>query len=362
MNKRFVCIIAIVGCSLAIGSLLAGFTPPPQQKQLWQDKVSLTPSYSYSSVSLSDSEVNTWQTSHDHSSSQQVTKDNRLPEGRHFNQAMLTFENDGVSLLTHMGPRQLPGFDETPVLIALTDPHFPPTNTDIHQPIREITPLISNAQHEQALPLSDPKDNVISGFVCLNLPSLRPNALPTQMPSFSRRVANYKPTVQAYAQKYGLDISLVMAIIQIESGFNPTAVSSRGAHGLMQVVPQTAGGEVHRWLGKHGLPTPSELLDPEFNIRYGIAYLHLLRTQHFAGITDPQSMEYCMIAAYNGGSGAVLRLFAHDRNEAVQHINSLTSDQVLATLTKNFPARETRDFVRNVLNSRYKFLFLAQAG
>ena len=92
----------------------------------------------------------------------------------------------------------------------------------------------------------------------------------------------------------------------------------------MQVVPATAGDEVHRWLGRSGLPTASELLNPDNNIRYGTSYLHLLRTRHLEGIRDPQSLEYCVIAAYNGGSGAVLRHFGRTREEAFAAINELS--------------------------------------
>ena len=173
--------------------------------------------------------------------------------------------------------------------------------------------------------------------------------------SMAARAARYQETVNLYARKYGLDASLVMAIMQVESGFNPSLISPRNAHGLMQVVPATAGDEVHRWLGRSGRPTASELLNPDNNIRYGISYLHLLRTRHLEGIRDPQSLEYCVIASYNGGSGAVLRHFGRTRDEAFAAINALSPQEVLARLTRSFPAWETRAFVGKVLALRPMF-------
>lgn len=194
----------------------------------------------------------------------------------------------------------------------------------------------------------------------LRLPESRLPASALSGLSMAARAARYQETVNLYARKYGLDAALVMAIMQVESGFNPSLVSSRNAHGLMQVVPATAGDEVHRWLGRSGRPTASELLNPDNNIRYGISYLHLLRTRHLDGIRDPQSLEYCVIAAYNGGSGAVLRHFGRTREDAFAAINALSPHEVLSRLTRTFPAWETRAFVGKVLALRP--MFYGQGG
>lgn len=201
------------------------------------------------------------------------------------------------------------------------------------------------------------------GPVCARLPVLTFEPPKPALPepgfrslSMPARASRYQAAVERYARKFGLDVPLVLAIMQVESGFNPSLISARDAHGLMQVVPSTAGDEVHRWLGRSGLPSASELLNPDNNIRYGTSYLHLLRTRHLEGVNDPQSLEYCVIAAYNGGSGAVLRHFGRTREEAFAAINGLTPQEVLTRLTESFPARETRAFVRKVLATRRMFM------
>ena len=93
--------------------------------------------------------------------------------------------------------------------------------------------------------------------------------------SMRRQAEQYRPVVEKYADRYNLSPDLVFAIIYTESDFDPDLISNRSAHGLMQVVPDTAGGEVHRWLGRTGKPSPSLLLHPETNIKYGTAYMYL---------------------------------------------------------------------------------------
>ncbi len=68
---------------------------------------------------------------------------------------------------------------------------------------------------------------------------------------------------QASREKYGVDESLILAIMQTESCFNPYAVSRSDALGLMQVVQHTAGKDVFRAQGKSGTPSRSYLFDPE---------------------------------------------------------------------------------------------------
>ena len=168
--------------------------------------------------------------------------------------------------------------------------------------------------------------------------------------SYTAQAGKYRDFVKRYAEKYNLASSLVLAIMHTESNFNPFAVSSRSAVGLMQVVPDTAGNEVYRYLmGTQGSPSIETLFSPEHNIRYGATYLHLLGQRYFGRVQNPSSRQMCMIAAYNGGPGAVLRLFAPEQDEALEKINSLTPSEVYAALTTEMPSEETRRYVEIVL-------------
>ena len=130
-----------------------------------------------------------------------------------------------------------------------------------------------------------------------------------------KRAHKYLPMVRKAADQYGVDASLILAIMQTESSFNPYAVSHSDALGLMQVVQHTAGVDVFRMKGKWGKPSRSYLLDPENNIDAGTAYLSLLQRSYLGGIQDPVSRRYAVITAYNGGAGSVLRGFSSVRPE-----------------------------------------------
>lgn len=168
---------------------------------------------------------------------------------------------------------------------------------------------------------------------------------------------NYQAFVKKYAKKYNLQPALLMAIIRTESNFNPYAMSYVPAFGLMQVVPSTAGADSHELItGQKGTPSKQMLFTPETNIHYGSAYLHILYTRYLKDIKNPQSQEYCVIAAYNTGSGNVLRAFHNDRNKAIDVINSLSPKQVYKKLASKLQKAEAREYVQKVSGFKKQYI------
>jgi len=97
---------------------------------------------------------------------------------------------------------------------------------------------------------------------------------------------------------HGIDYELLQALIVTESGFSSTAVSPKGAVGLMQIMPATA--ERYGLTGDPKLSVEQKLTDPKTNIRIGTRYLHDLIAM-FPGQLD------LAVASYNAGEGAVQR-------------------------------------------------------
>ncbi len=170
------------------------------------------------------------------------------------------------------------------------------------------------------------------------------------------RAKKYSPHVGRFAKNFSVSKNLVFAIIKTESDFNPYAVSNAPAFGLMQIVPTSAGKDVHRFFNKSGIPSRRFLFNPENNIQYGTAYLHLLNYKYLDGIQDPVSREYCVIAAYNTGAGNVLRTFDKDRDRAPKKINNLSPLEVFNTLRAKLPYQETRRYLAKVMDAKKSFV------
>ncbi|AKH64975.1 MULTISPECIES: transglycosylase SLT domain-containing protein [Photorhabdus] len=164
--------------------------------------------------------------------------------------------------------------------------------------------------------------------------------------------------IQQASNRYGVDETLIRAIIQVESGFRPDAVSKSNAIGLMQIKASTAGRDVYRQKGRSGQPTTRELKDPKTNIDLGTAYISLLKEQHLAGIDNPETLYYATIVAYVNGAGALLRTFSADRQLAVNKINRMTPDEFYQHVQDNHPAPQAPRYLWKVKNA-YRSLTMA---
>ncbi|RIY31458.1 murein transglycosylase domain-containing protein [Psittacicella gerlachiana] len=169
------------------------------------------------------------------------------------------------------------------------------------------------------------------------------------------RAQQYSHLVYKYAAQYEIDPKLMFAIMEVESAFNPYAVSSSRAIGLMQIVPRTAGLEVNRFQGVDRQPTEKFLFNPDNNVHFGAAYIYIMQTRYFQNVTNPLSKRYLLIASYNGGPGGMLSTFSKDRSQAIGVINKMTPQQVYNHIVKNHYSAETRRYLYKVTQAYGKY-------
>jgi soluble lytic murein transglycosylase-like protein len=138
-------------------------------------------------------------------------------------------------------------------------------------------------------------------------PSLQPvsqlaaQAFPAPVPQYLAAIINDA------AKQYSVDPNLIAAMTYRESAFNPNAVSSRGAQGLMQLMPKTA-----RALGVR------DAFDPRDNIFGGTKYLKTL-LDRFHGNVD------LTLAAYNAGPELVAKVGPNATKEAIDYVAAVKS-------------------------------------
>ncbi len=133
--------------------------------------------------------------------------------------------------------------------------------------------------------------------------------------------------VEKYAEEYSIQKELIYAVIKCESGYQSDAVSSKGAIGLMQLLPTT-----YVWLAEKEDSTDIDenlLYSPETNIKYGTYYLNWLYSKYGSWETA--------LAAYNAGHGRV--------DKWIQS-GTYTGE------IDDIPYKETREYVKKVLRAK----------
>lgn len=178
-------------------------------------------------------------------------------------------------------------------------------------------------------------------------------------PGYQSTLADrYITAIRREAARQELPPSLLLAVMETESSFNPRATSPIPAYGLMQLVPRSGAMDAYQYVyGEKTLLGPDYLYQPGKNVELGSAYLSLLFNRYLRHVQDEDTRMICVIAAYNTGAGNVARAFIGDNNvrDAAQIINSMSRDEVYEYLRDNLPYEETRRYIQKVTLAQEKY-------
>jgi soluble lytic murein transglycosylase-like protein len=161
------------------------------------------------------------------------------------------------------------------------------------------------------------------------LPAQEVAKVPEPQESRPQAPRPFASEIEAAASGAGIDASLVHAVVQIESAYNSSAISTKGAVGLMQVLPETAL--------RYGVTNPSGVRE---NLRAGTLHLRALMDM-FGNRLD------LVLAAYNAGEGAVRR-----HNNAIPPFRE-TRNSGPAVLSKYQPAVQQTSPMHSPLQREY---------
>ena len=211
----------------------------------------------------------------------------------------ITENAKNASKLNNLPRRQnLPsGSVNQPKFAALLDAFGKKNQSKATAEVKDMTPLTLEDYRDLALPVRQRRLRSKFALAQSEKPSKELPVAPEQI----------QKAIEESARKFKLPVQLVTAIVKVESNFNPRAVSSEGARGLMQLMPATAAG-----LGVRNS------FDISQNINGGCRYLKEMLEQFDGDVK-------LALAAYNAGPGAV---------EKYGRIP---------------PYRETQDYVKKVL-------------
>ena len=292
-------------------------------------------------------------------------------------------EDDGAQAKTSSGelsepnpsPDPTAGISNTVELAAVTDgpegsdsPALNMVQSSEDLELNEKTaPAISGTGADGKVDLSTkPVDSILAKVESLDGDRQKVTVtIPLRADFLTERARQYRPAIEEEADRRQLPVSLIYAIMETESHFNPRARSHIPAFGLMQLVPKSGGLDAYHYVyGEKKLLGPEYFFEPDQNVELGTAYLDLLYRRYLRAITDDQSRLYCTIAAYNTGAGNVARAFTGGTSvsSAAAKINTLSPEAVYEHLLANLPYVETRNYLEKVRIAQEKYETMEQSA
>lgn len=164
----------------------------------------------------------------------------------------------------------------------------------------------------------------------------------------------YAPKIRRWANQYRLDPSVLHSIIHLITRYNPRAQTPLHELGLMLVDPALLL-RYDPTLAKryeHG-----DFFDPDKNLAAGAAILHGLFYRDFAGITNTQARNYCVLAGYRAGVANVLKALGISRSgqDRFKAVNALAPAGVYDRLKNHLVHEENKIYFARVVDQQTRY-------
>ncbi|HMB01115.1 MAG TPA: transglycosylase SLT domain-containing protein [Spirochaetota bacterium] len=176
--------------------------------------------------------------------------------------------------------------------------------------------------------------------------------IPLKKNHLTKRAQTYAPLALKYGNKYNIDPSLILAVMECESEFNPYADNGL-AYGLMQIVPKSGGYDAAKTaFGKKMYIQPYKLKKPEVNVNLGTAlmyqsYNYKAYFKNYASF--PVKQDLMVIAGYNCGAPKVARWIKNRPPYLKLSRNSFFKKLYI------FVPAETKNYIKKVPARRKKY-------
>lgn len=191
-------------------------------------------------------------------------------------------------------------------------------------PAKEIWDMITGVFGKPAGGAIPPDEGIEEMLASLDTAGTRevPNV---DMPVHLSGKEDYIAELYRQSGKYGIDPKLMQSMMEIESGYDPDAVSDVGAIGLMQIMPNTAKGDL-------GIDE-ADLYDPRTNIEGGVRYANILINEYIpteakrAGVSIPINTE-TVSAAYHMGARGLAEHIKNSGDKWRETLKSRTKEHI----------------------------------
>jgi hypothetical protein len=214
-------------------------------------------------------------------------------------------------------------------------------------PLASYMPSKEQLIKPESVRLSSSEDNQPEGVKTPTLVRAERRRMPSAYDGLSNdaRASEVQKLTSAFGFKYGIDPDLATAVAEVESAFNPMAISKDGheSKGLFQLLDST-GKDL---LARTELSTPYEPFDPEQNAELGVSYLRYLhdvfnkevdlsKTRATLPAEDSDSLEKLAVAAFNAGEGRVAQAQRKARDAGMNPGNYSHVERYLPEITQSY--------------------------